>query len=207
VYLKEQGVSDRVVQYMLKVSKADMHSLPPQESKSTQLEGNMRSYYTTGKDGKKVLVVTNLDENGKRMGGEVPPPPVEAVPQETKQKAPQEVRVIVENAEQPSGYDYRNEYPEEPDYVDDRYNPPSYYAPGYPAYPYYGAGSYYSPYLYDYPYRHNKSYRPVDPNQPQWRYDQHLNRPQPTQRPAPRTGPTQTPAHGGVRPPSRPTRH
>jgi hypothetical protein len=201
VYLKEQGVSDRVIQYMLKLSKpAQVNSLPAQETKSTQLDNNMRSYYTTGKNGQKVLVVTNLDENGKRMGGEVPPD-LEPAPQQTQQKPiPQEVRVVVENPQpQPSSEYYpEQEYPE-PEYVDDRYNPPSYYPP---AYPYYGAGSFYSPNYYEYPYQHNKNYRPMDPNQPHWRYDLHLDHPRP--QPAPRPGPVQHGASGGVRP--QPTR-
>jgi len=199
VYLKEQGVSDRVIGYMLKLSKpAEVPSLPPQEGKSTKLDNNMRSYYTSGKNGQKVLVVTNIDENGQRMGGEAPPD-LESTQQQTHQKqAPQEVRVVVENPQQSSDYYPQEEYPE-PEYVDDRYNPPSYYPPAYGYYGsgYYGGGSYYSPGYYSYPYNHNKNFHQMDPNQPHWRYDQHLDRPRP--QPTPRTGPVQHGASAGMR--------
>ena len=197
VNLKEQGVSDRVIRYMLKLSKpANLNTLPPQEGKSTKLDNNMRSYYTTGKNGQKVLVVTNLDENGRRIGGEAPPD-VETAPQQAQQKKePQEVRVVVENPQPATDYYPQEQYPE-PEYVDDRYNPPSYYPP---AYPYYGGGQFYSPYYYNYPYQHNKNYHPVDPNQPHWRYDQHLDHPRP--QPTPRPGPVQHGASGGLRPPA-----
>jgi hypothetical protein len=194
VYLKEQGVSDRVIGYMLKLSRpADSNSLPAQETKSTKLDHNMRSYYTTGKNGQKVLVVTNLDENGKRMGGELPPD-IESPKPPQEKKEPQEVRVVVENPQPSSEYYPQEEYPE-PEYVDDRYNPPSYYPP---AYPYYGGGELYSPYYYKYPYQHNRNYRPMDPNQPHWRYDLHLDHPR-TQ-PTPKAGPVQHGASAGTRP-------
>ena len=200
VYLKEQGVSDRVIRYMLKVSQpASGNSLPAQEGKSTKLDNNMRSYYTTGKNGKKVLVVTNVDENGKRMGGEAPPD-LEPAPQQAQQKqTPQEVRVVVENPQPSTDYYERgNEYPE-PEYVDDRYNPPSYYPP---AYSYYGSGGYYSPYYYDYPYQHNRNYHQMDSYYP--RNDG--GKVQPIQRPTPQHGPVQHGASGGTRRASQPTR-
>jgi hypothetical protein len=204
VYLKQHGVSDRVVKYMMKLNgKEATVQLPPQEGEATQLSENMRSYYTTGKNGKKIRVVTNLDKTGKRMGGEVLPEP-EPAPRE-QQKAPQEVRVIVEN--EPRQYDdYARpepQYPEE-EYVDDKYLPPSAFPPDYLQY--YPS---YAPYYYPY-----QNYRPhrnqFDPNQANWRYDQHLDRqrpqqqldrqrPQQSQRPG-RVSPGPGGA-GGVRPP------
>jgi len=189
VYLKEHGVSDRVIQYMLQISKAD----------AQQLAANMRSYYTTGKDGKKVRVITNLDEKGKRMGGEIPPEPEPSV-QSAQRKEPQEVRVVVENPSHTSEYDARPEY-SEPEYVDDRYLPPSYFQQGYPSY--YSPYSPYSPNYY-YPDQHNRLYQPHNPNTPDWRYDQGLNKPRPPSVQHPSI--TQTPSHGGTSR-AKPIRH
>jgi hypothetical protein len=161
VYLKQQGVSDRVIQYLIKLSAHDEPKLADQ---------SLRSYYTTAKNGKRIRVVTNLDENGKRMGGPIPPDPAPQ-PEEriVYERAPQEIRVVVEN--QPSREDrYADEYPE---YVDDRYTMPEY--PAY--YPYS------SPYYPLYPYIPNRHHHgrghhsSKDPNQAHWNFDYSKNRP------------------------------
>jgi hypothetical protein len=160
VYLKQQGVSDRVIQYLMKVSAAE---------KSESSQENMRSYYTTTKSGKRILIVTNLDENGKRMGGEIPPDPAPAqAPEVVYERQPQEIRVVVENDSR-----YEDRYPVEyPEYVDDRY-----VMPGYPSYyPYPEA---YVPYYPLIPNHHGRrgDHFPKDPNRAHWRVDYSKNRP------------------------------
>jgi hypothetical protein len=160
VYLKQQGVSDRVIEYLLKLS-AD--AAPEFQDK------DIRSYYTTAKNGKRIRVVTNLDENGKRMGGPVPPDPgPEPEERVFYERPPQEIRVVVEN--RPAREDrYEEEYPE---YVDDRYTMPafpSYYPYSTPYYPYF-------PYI---PKRHHGkgNHHLKDPNQPHWNFDYGKNLP------------------------------
>jgi hypothetical protein len=135
VYLKEQGVSDRVIRYLLKISQAKSEKLPKQETPSTWLSENLRSYYTTGKDGKRVRVVTNLDENGLRIGGEAPPEPPEPqkAPVYARQEEPREIYVTVRN-EQPQPEEAPPYQTEEP-YYNDGIPLNGYYPGGY--FPYY----------------------------------------------------------------------
>jgi hypothetical protein len=141
IYLKEQGVSDRVISYLMKISSEKREKLPPQESESDYLSENLRTYYTTTKSGKKVKVVTNLDENGKRMGGELPPetePPV--AEQAYGSSEPKEVYVIVKSDESEKPRDYDVEYSQPvPNGGVPIYNTyplyPGIYYPYYPFYP------------------------------------------------------------------------
>jgi hypothetical protein len=77
--------------------------LPKQETQTVWLTATIRSYYTTTKDGQKKLVVTNLDENGNRIG---PPPP--PMPEPSNHSVVREVYVPVES------------YLPEPQYAEDR---------------------------------------------------------------------------------------
>lgn len=113
IYLREHGTSERVIQYLLKLSESPKaEEQPAVQEASARISENLRTYTTTTKSGKKVRVVTNLDENGQRMGAPVPPPP----PEETAepQPAPQIVRVTVsdERAQEPEPYDGSGYYEE-----------------------------------------------------------------------------------------------
>jgi hypothetical protein len=72
IYLKEHGLSEKIISYLWKQSFQDREFLPPQEGESMLIGENLRSYSSTDKFGKKIMVLTNLDEEGRRMG---PPPP------------------------------------------------------------------------------------------------------------------------------------
>jgi hypothetical protein len=75
ILLKEAGVSEQVIQYLLKISNPETAKLPQQEGESTWISDSMRVYQTRDKSGKVIRVVTNLDEKGQRSGGEVPSEP------------------------------------------------------------------------------------------------------------------------------------
>jgi hypothetical protein len=73
IYLKERGLSDVVIDYLWKSSyQAEKEYLPPQEGESVIIGENLRTYTSIDENGNKKLVLTNLDEQGRRMG---PPPP------------------------------------------------------------------------------------------------------------------------------------
>lgn len=74
IYLKQNGVSERILSALLNGLTLRSETLPPQDSESYWLNESARYYYTTTKDGDKKLVVTNLDEKGNRMGPPPPPP-------------------------------------------------------------------------------------------------------------------------------------
>ena len=161
VYLKQQGVSDRVIQYLMKISA---------KSEQVNTDKNLREYYATTKDGKQVKVVTNMDEYGNRMGGEVPPDPE---PVQQKQQAyeapPKEIRVVLENESLGADRypDEYRDYPEYPEYVDDRYSMPEW-----PTYYPYGGGYYpYSPYYFPRHGRNGNFHQPGMIPDPNWRYD------------------------------------
>jgi hypothetical protein len=140
IALKEKGVSERVIQYLVKLSHPEKHKMMRQEGNSEWISDNMRAFYTTTKDGKKIKVITNLDQNGKRLGGELPPQPEgrpQARPEQYAYDMPREIRVVVEQAppereEEPEPY-----YPQQ-EFVDN-------------GIPLYGGGGYYpsfySPYI------------------------------------------------------------
>jgi hypothetical protein len=192
LFLKQQGVSDRVIQYLVKLSDSTPQKVPAQQGKSVYINENLRAYETTTKSGKRIQVVTNLDEKGKRMGGELPPDPE---PQEQKvvryERPPQEIRVVVEDSRRDNGYD-ESDYPE---YVDDPY-----ITPGYPLYsPYYPIPSYYPHFRKGHhknrgPFRNDRFFQndrffPNPPGEANWRYDyRNANRPNlPQHQPAPAT--------------------
>ena len=166
IYLKQQGVSDAVIAYLLKLS---------EENQSALVEKNLRSYYTTAKNGKRIRVVTNLDENGKRMGGPIPPDPApQPEARVVYDRPPQEIRIVVENQSRREAR-YEDEYPE---YVDDKYSMPEF--PAY--YPY--STSFYPYYPYIPKGHHGRgNHLPKDPNQPHWNFDYGKNRPLVQQRP------------------------
>jgi hypothetical protein len=79
--------------------------LPRQDSKSEWMTDHIRSYYTTTESGEKRLVLTNLDESGKRMG---PPVKIETA------KAPNYEIASAPNyfRQETPGYIEDYEYPE-----------------------------------------------------------------------------------------------
>jgi hypothetical protein len=133
IMLREKGVSERVIDYLLKLSSTSNAVPQKQEGDSVWVDKNLRAFHSRDKKGKPILVVTNLDEKGKRMGPPPPPTPEEVYVPEEQPKPVQEVHVTVthEQSEQP----YDDEYPEEPPspYYDSYY-PAGYYPGGY--YPY-----------------------------------------------------------------------
>jgi hypothetical protein len=156
LYLKQHHVSDRIIEYLVSDKGPKKDEVAGQKASPDRMPENMRVYYKTNKQGKRVKVVTNLDENGKRMGGPVPPePPAPPVP--TYSEAPREIYVTV-----------KHEYPEqpapeseavEPDYpVGIPLNEPGYY-PGYA--PYYPLGGY--PSRFHRPCCHGNGFQPQTP--------------------------------------------
>ena len=73
IFLKEQGVSEQVIGYIWTAAKSEKAILPPQDGESISLGEGLRGYYVLTDDGQRKMVVTNLDENGMRMG---PLPPL-----------------------------------------------------------------------------------------------------------------------------------
>ena len=127
VRMKEQGVGENVIETALGVRKS----------------GNIRTYTATDKKGKQIQVATNLDENGKRMGG----PAGEKAPVFELPELPKEFVLTI-----------RHEEPEQPPPPpqDEYYPYPEMYSGipiyGTPAYPTYNFGGYpvYNPYLTTY---------------------------------------------------------
>lgn len=134
VFLKEHGVSEQVINYLWSQNSQDIGN-------------NLRVYETTNKKGKTIQVVTNLDENGKRIGPPAPPPmePI-AYPEP---EPPKEIHVVVENVAPPA--------PEEPEYQpqDYPYGIPLDYVSGNYGYGYgYGYGNGFYPGYPGYPCMH-----------------------------------------------------
>ena len=185
LYLKQQGVSDRVIAYLMKLSDTKGQKMPPQEGQSIWISENLRAYYTTTKDGKKVKVITNLDENGKRLGGELPPEAERKEVENAYQRSePKEINVYVRQ-EEPQQRE-PEEYVEQPP---QRSGIPPYntYYPSY--YPYYSIP-------YSFPTR--SRFRTMTPNQMTTIGDArtgNLVRP----RPAPPPTSPPNPSFGGVR--------
>ena len=138
VFLKENQVSDAVIDYLLRTSNEESQILTKQEGESTQLSENLRSYYTTNKNGKRVRVVTNLDEKGKRMGKPLPPEANTAVKEyQPVEEPPREIIVTVRH-EEPIPPEIED-YPEEPitNGIPLDYAYGSSYYPSYPYSPYF----------------------------------------------------------------------
>jgi hypothetical protein len=165
IYLREHGASEKVIQYLLALSEPEKAS--PQahaEEGSQRVSDNIRTYTTTNKDGKKVRVVTNMDENGKRMGGPIPAPAAEPEPEQisyAEPPAPQEIYVTVRD-ERGSNQDYESDYPEEPSGIPLYDMGYPYYSPGYFPYPIPGMHHHQnSPH-----WRFNAAVRPLRPQHP-----------------------------------------
>ena len=134
ILLREKGVSERVIEYLMNLSPSESKIMPKQEGESVYITKDLRAFQTRDKKGKPILMVTNLDENGKRMG---PPPPPNPEPEVVRETEPpsREVLVTVRH-EEPQRYEDDEEYQEDP-----------YYDSGIPLYPEYGGGYYpYYPY-------------------------------------------------------------
>jgi hypothetical protein len=129
IVLREKGVSERVIHYLINLTPRQTEIMSKQEGESVYISKNIRAFTTRDKKGKPILMVTNLDEQGKRMG---PPPPPNPEPEPYRETEPQPREVIVT---------VRHEEPEP--YVDDpEYMEDPYYDPGIPLYPAYGGGFY-----------------------------------------------------------------
>jgi hypothetical protein len=145
IELRERGLSEAIIDSLWKHSHQNKNYLPPQEGESTIVGENLRSYQSTDKDGNKISVLTNLDENGRPMG---PPPP--PAPEREYQSQPE-----VTYAQQEPQVVYaapRREAPawatQEEDAQNYQYYP---YGTGFPTY----YGGYYYPVTYSvfsYPY-------------------------------------------------------
>lgn len=115
VRMKQEGVTDRVIELML----------------THTFDKSIRTYTITNKNGKSMKVFTNLDENGQRMGGPAPEP-AQAFP---LPEAPQQVTVVVKHEAPAAEEEYAQEYAPSPYYS-------AYYGGGYGYdgyYPYAGA--------------------------------------------------------------------
>ncbi len=151
LFLKEQGVSDRVIGYLVQTS----------GTKGDYIAENLRVAYTTDQKGKQHRVVTNMDEKGNRLGPELSPEAKQAPPVEYQSpEPPREVYVIVKDENEGERNDYEEDYPEEPPYDNGIPLYDSYY-PGYAPYaPYYDS--------YYFPHQHGHGFG--DLNQPNWRF-------------------------------------
>ncbi|HSE42386.1 MAG TPA: hypothetical protein VLH08_16590 [Acidobacteriota bacterium] len=155
IALREKGVSERVIEYLMKLSQSETSAVSKQEGESVYITKNIRAFQTRDKKGKPILMVTNLDENGKRMG---PPPPPNPEPEVYREpEPPKEVYVTVRHEEPERSMD-EEEYLEEPYYDSGMPYYPANNIPygGYPYYPVYP--TYPSPHHGHYPgnYRFNK---------------------------------------------------
>jgi hypothetical protein len=117
--LKDAGVSEAVIQELMKQS--DELKAGTKTVNGSQI----RTYYTTNKDGKQVRMLTNLDDQGKRIGGmstEAPAPVFELPPPSPE--------LYVQKPREPEPEQYEQPYPQNgiPLYGG------SYYPGGYPVY-------------------------------------------------------------------------
>jgi hypothetical protein len=131
IYLKEHGVSEGVIDYLWKQSfQAEKQFLPPQDGESKIIGENLRSYSSIDENGNKIVVLTNLDEQGRRMGP--PPPPAPELFQEPE--------IVYVTQEVPQAYDnVKSNIPawaEMPYYEPPTYSPliSDFYGYGYPFY-------------------------------------------------------------------------
>lgn len=152
LFLKEQGVSDRVISYLLQTSGA--------KQKGDYVAENLRMVYTTDKKGKQHRVVTNMDEKGNRLGPALPPEAKQEVVQYQAPEPPREVYVILKDESDRRSDDYEDDYSEPPP---DQNGIPLYdgYYPGY--------SPYFVPYYFPHKFRPHSSHH-NNPNQPDWRF-------------------------------------
>lgn len=111
IYLKERGLSESIIDYLWKQSFNVDKFLPPQEGESKMIGENLRQYEGRDANGKKIVILTNLDENGRRMGP--PPPPRPEIPSQPEPvyypEPPAEIYIPTEMAAPVS---YEEEFPE-----------------------------------------------------------------------------------------------
>lgn len=188
--MKDAGVSERVITYLLKVSDPEKIKLPEQEGESVWISENIRVYRTRDKNGKVIEVVTNLDEQGKRVGGEIPAaesnPPDERYP-EYVPEAPREIYVTV-----------RHEDYGERDYGERDYEAAEVYGPMYGGIPIY-SGGYYPGYYIPRPHHNRHPSFGGNPHKPMWRTRSHG----PIVRPSAQSSPSRSivrPTSAGTRP-------
>ena len=135
ITLKQNGVSERLLTILLNGVRLQRDTLPAQEGESVWVDESARYYYTTSVEGEKRIVLTNLDENGNRMG---PPPPPK--PEPAPQNYPEQPAYAVSEPVQYTS-DYRTQFVTSPRSNVSNDYPSSSPAPGY-----------YSPYFVsDYP--------------------------------------------------------
>jgi len=176
IQLKQAGVTERVIQYLLKVSSPNTEMLPAVAGEPVQVSQNMRVYQTRDKNGRMITVATNLDENGKRMGGEAPPEPEPEQPDtrypEYTAQEPREVYVTVRHED--GGYRDEDYGPPPDNYQP--YSPYDYspytYSPYYSGIPYYSSGYYPGGYPNYLPQNHFGNY--YFPNGVNWQVRAHV---------------------------------
>ena len=152
LFLKEQGVSDRVLAYLMQTSR-------PKQNENE----NLRVFQTTNKKGKQITVVTNMDEKGNRLGPELPPEAKQEPAQYPPVEQPREVYVILKDESERSNNNYDDEYVEPA--------PPQGGIPLNDTY-YPGYSPYFSPYYYPRHYKshfRNSNFPNQNPNQANWR--------------------------------------
>jgi hypothetical protein len=140
ILLRERGVSEKVIEVMLEQSHSKIANTPEKAAEPSKLSENIRTYYATGKDGSRVLMATNLDEKGNRMGPPAPPPMETYEPETTYKESqiPREITVTVRHeGEVTDRGRYRDEYEDE--YYEEPYGGGiPVYGSAYGGYPYYG---------------------------------------------------------------------
>lgn len=151
LFLKEQGVSDRVIGYLVETSGA--------KQKGDYMAENLRVAYATDKKGKQHRVVTNMDEKGNRLGPELSPEAKQETVQYQSPEPPREVYVILKDESDRGTNDYEEDYSE-----------PAPYQSGIPLYNGYYPG--YSPYFvpYYFPHQHRSGSGNQNMNQPNWHF-------------------------------------
>jgi hypothetical protein len=157
ILLKNEGVSEKVISYLVRLSNPEKFDLPKQEGESVWISDSIRLYKTRDKNGKLVEVLTNLDEEGNRMGGVVPEQTAQAEEERYPEYVPEQPREIYVTVRQEEPVDRGYEYgaPMDNGYyggipVDSGYYGGSYPSSYYPTpsyYPAYYGGGYY-PFVY-----------------------------------------------------------
>ncbi len=151
LFLKEQGVSDRVISYLIQTSGA--------RQKGDYISENLRVVYSTDKKGNQHRVVTNMDEKGNRLGPELSPEAKQQPVQYQAAETPREIYVILKDESEHRNVDSEDEYSEPPPNQNGIPLYDSYY-PGYPPY--------YVPNYFPHHYRPGSGNQNM--NQPNWHF-------------------------------------